>query len=71
LKAAGGFDADAMALLWCEYVDGVTIFPKLPVYLREYYGIYLKNGRVKDAVKAMRSDVALLDARAEQRACSA
>jgi hypothetical protein len=51
-----------MALLWCEYVDGVTIFPKLPVYLREYYGIYLKNGRVKDAVKAMKSDVALLDA---------
>ena len=62
LNSTGGFDADAMALLWCEYVDGVTIFPKLPVYLREYHGIYLKNGRVKDAVKAMKSDVELLDA---------
>jgi hypothetical protein len=28
LKSTGGFDADAMALIWCEYVDGVTIFPK-------------------------------------------
>jgi hypothetical protein len=42
--------------------NGVPIFPKLPVYLREYHGIYLKNGRVKEAVKAMNSDVALLDA---------
>jgi hypothetical protein len=23
--------------------NGVTIFPKLPVYLREYHGIYLKT----------------------------
>jgi hypothetical protein len=43
LKMTGGFDADAMALLWCKFVDGVTIFPKLPVYLREYHGIYLKT----------------------------
>jgi hypothetical protein len=62
LKTTGGFDADAMALLWCKFVDGVTIFPKLPVYLREYHGIYLKNGRVKDAVKAMKGEVELLDA---------
>ena len=62
LKATGGFDAEAMALQWCKFVDGVTIFPKLPVYLREYHGIYLKNGRVKDAVKAMKSDVEFLDA---------
>jgi hypothetical protein len=62
LKTTAGFDADAMALLWRDYVDGVTIFPKLPVYLREYHGLYLKNGRVKDAVKAMKSDVELLDA---------
>jgi hypothetical protein len=67
LKATGGFDADAMALLWCAYVDGVTIFPKLPVYIREYHGIYLKNGRVIDAVKAMKSDMALLDAPTKER----
>jgi hypothetical protein len=62
LKTTGGFDADAMALLWYGYVDGVIIFPKLPLYLRECHGIDLKNGRVKDAVKAMKSDVELLDA---------
>ena len=27
------FDADHMALEWCKYVDGKTIFPKLPVHL--------------------------------------
>ena len=25
-----------MAIAWCEYVDGIKIFPKLPVYLRSY-----------------------------------
>ncbi len=39
-----------MMRLCCEYVDGVTIFPKLPVYLREYHDIYLENMRVKDPV---------------------
>jgi hypothetical protein len=45
-----------MALRWCSNVHGVTIFLKLlPVYLREYHRIYLKNRGVKDAVKAMKS----------------
>jgi hypothetical protein len=34
-----------------------TIFPKLPVYLREYHGIR----RVKDAVKSMKSHVEWLE----------
>jgi hypothetical protein len=62
LKMRGGFDADAMALRWCDFVNGVTTFPKLPVHLRECHGVCLKNGRVKDAVKAMRSDVEFLEA---------
>jgi hypothetical protein len=62
LNGTEGFDADQMALRWCDHVDGVSIFPKLPVYLREYHGVYLKNTRVKDAVKAMKSDVEFLDA---------
>jgi hypothetical protein len=62
LNAPGGFDADEMALRWCDYVDGVSVFPKLPVYLREYHGVYLKNGRVKDAVKVMKNHVELLEA---------
>jgi hypothetical protein len=48
-----------MALRWRSNVDGVTIFLKLPVYLREYHRIYLKNRGVKDAVKAMKSHVEL------------
>jgi hypothetical protein len=50
-----------MALRWRSNVDGVTIFLMLPVYLREYHLIYLKNRRVKDAVKAMKSHVELLE----------
>jgi hypothetical protein len=61
LNAAAGFDADEMALRWCNHIDGLTIFPKLPVYLRVYHGIYLKNERVKDAVKVMKSHVELLE----------
>jgi hypothetical protein len=30
-------DFDAMALEWCNHVDGINIFPKLPVYLRTYW----------------------------------
>jgi hypothetical protein len=32
------FDESLMAMIeWCKYVNGTTIFPKLPVYLRIYY----------------------------------
>jgi hypothetical protein len=41
-------------LAMVEYVDGVVKSFQKPGYLREYHGIYLKNGRVKDAVKAMK-----------------
>jgi hypothetical protein len=61
LTATGEFNADEMALQWCTHVNGTTIFPKLPVYLRVYHEIYLKNRRVKDAVKAMKSDLELLE----------
>jgi hypothetical protein len=61
LTATAAFNADEMALQWCNHVNGVTIFPKLPVYLREYHVIYLKNKRVKDAVKSMKSHVELLE----------
>jgi hypothetical protein len=29
-----GFDDAKMAIKCCKHVDGVSIFPKLPVYLR-------------------------------------
>ena len=36
-------DFDKMAIEWCDYVNGTTIFPKLPVYLRSYHPTMLAN----------------------------
>jgi hypothetical protein len=33
LLVSPGLDCDKMAIKWCNYVDGIEIFPKLPVYL--------------------------------------
>jgi hypothetical protein len=41
LVVDGSFDVDCMALEWCMFVDGKTIFPKLPVYLQAYFDRYL------------------------------
>ena len=40
-----------MALEWCDEVNGVTIFPKLPVYLRTHYAAWQRSQRVKEAVR--------------------
>lgn len=48
-------DFDAMALEWCNHVDGVTIFPKLPVYLRTYWPIFQHNSRVRLATTKVRT----------------
>jgi len=42
---------DKMAVDWCQHVDGVTIFPKLPVYLRTHHTAWVRNQRVKEAVR--------------------
>jgi hypothetical protein len=55
------FDAEAMALQWCDHVDGITIFPKLPVYLRTHHEAWKKNQRVKDAVDRKQADLAMLE----------
>jgi hypothetical protein len=39
----GAFDADRIELGWCKFLDGKTIFPKLPDYLRAYFDRYLHN----------------------------
>jgi hypothetical protein len=63
LVVDGTFDADCMALEWCKFVDGKTIFPKLPVYLRAYFDRYLRNRRVQDAVSGMKSNIELFGAK--------
>ena len=50
-SSASTIDYDAMALRWMERVDGKKIFPKLPVYLRDYHKRFEQNQRAKDAVR--------------------
>jgi hypothetical protein len=45
-----------------ETFDGVSIFPKLSVYLREYHKHWLRNQQIQDAVKNMKSETELLEA---------
>ena len=56
------FDAEAMAIEWCEHVNGATVFPKLPVYLRTHHEAWKKNQQVKDAVERKQADAAALEA---------
>ena len=51
LKKGQESDFEAMAIKWCDSVNGKTIMPKLPVYLRVYHETYLKNQRIKQALK--------------------
>jgi predicted transport protein len=59
------FDEKAMSLRWMDFVDGKTVFPKLPVQLRKYYKCWEKNSRIqaamdqaRDTVKELRSYIA-------------
>ena len=61
LTLPGGFDAEKMAIEWCKQVDGINIFPKLPVYLRSYREAWERNRRVRDAVKNMTSRIEMLE----------
>jgi hypothetical protein len=45
---------------WCKYVNGTTIFPKLPVYLRLYYERWERNQRIRDAIRNSKGEVDLL-----------
>jgi len=57
----GSFDAEEMAIKWCEHVDGVSIFPKLPVYLRTHHDKWERNQRIQVAVQGHASQQAALD----------
>mmetsp|Transcript_5457 Transcript_5457/g.16252 ORF Transcript_5457/g.16252 Transcript_5457/m.16252 type:complete len:505 (-) Transcript_5457:157-1671(-) len=53
-------DFDAMAVAWCKHVNGHTIFPKLPVYLRLHYTAYTRNQRVRSALASVELGAARL-----------
>ena len=48
LDGAGTVDFDKIAIKWCDHVDCINIFPKLPVYLRVHHTQFLKNRRSKE-----------------------
>jgi hypothetical protein len=47
---------------WCKHVDGVSLFRKLPVYLRGYHNHWLRNQQIQDPIKNMKSEIELLEA---------
>jgi hypothetical protein len=53
-------DMDNWAMRWLEHVDGKTIFPKLPVYLRTYHEKFLLNSRIREAVNGIEDKISLL-----------
>jgi hypothetical protein len=55
-----GIDFDQMSIEWCKHVDGVAVFPKLPVYLRQHHTAWLHNARTRDMVKAAAPGLAAL-----------
>ena len=42
-----------MAIEWCDYVDGTTISPKLPVNLRNYHPTMLANQFIRAQTQSM------------------
>ena len=44
-----------LALEWCNSVDGVNIFPKLPVHIRVYRKKWEKNRRVANCVRSAKA----------------
>ena len=53
-------DFERMAIQWCAEVDGKTIFPKLPVYLRTYYTSFEHNQAVRASAKQAEGGAKLL-----------
>jgi len=45
---------DAASIEWCKFVDGVDIFPKLPVHIRTYREQFQRNERVRQSVENAR-----------------
>jgi hypothetical protein len=52
---------EAAAIKWCQYVDGVSIFPKLPAHIRIHKESFERNQRVKSCVERARSGQEKLD----------
>eukprot|EP00956_Cyclotella_meneghiniana_P034536 scaffold105890_cov72-Cyclotella_meneghiniana.AAC.1 len=54
-------DHEAAAVEWCKLVNGVNIFPKLPVHIRLHKESFQRNQRIKDCVEMAKSGQDRLD----------
>jgi hypothetical protein len=54
-------NAEEAAIEWCKYVDGVNVFPKLPVHIRVHREAFMRNQRVKNCIELARTGQAKLD----------
>ena len=54
-------DEDKAAIEWCKYVDGVKIFPKLPVHIRIHCDEFERNQRVRNCVERAREGQEVLE----------
>lgn len=43
-------DCKLVQMEWLTHVNGITIYPKLPVYLRTHHTEWARNQRIKDAI---------------------
>ena len=48
-------DENEAAIAWCKFVDGVNIFPKLPVHIRFHKESFERNQRVRACVERAKS----------------
>lgn len=53
-------DDEAAAILWCEFVDGKDIMPKLPSHMRTHLANWERNQRIKECEAREASKNALL-----------
>ncbi|KAL3911438.1 MAG: hypothetical protein SGARI_001647 [Bacillariaceae sp.] len=58
MQAVPTFNEKTMALRWIERVDGVNVYPKLPVQLKKYHKLWKKSRRVQDAMDDHRKEIA-------------
>ncbi len=49
------------AIKWFKFVDGVKIFPKLPVHIRLHREVFERNRRVKECVRRAKQGQDLLN----------
>ncbi len=49
------------SIKWCKYVDGVKIFPKLPVHIRLHCEVFERNRHVKECVRQAKQGQDLLN----------